>query len=83
MDDLLGGNVEKSHILEHSLRIGEGVVDVFAFVVVVVVLESVWQLGQVPCEDITECFGLEVEVKEIDEITIPQDEIILASRPEA
>lgn len=41
LDDLLSGDVEKSHILEHSLRIGEGVVDVFAFVVVVVVLQSV------------------------------------------
>lgn len=42
VDDLLRGDVEKSHILEHCLRVGEGVVDVLAFVIVEVVFEPAW-----------------------------------------
>lgn len=39
VDGLLGGDVENSHIFNECLRVWKGVIQVFSFVVVVVVLQ--------------------------------------------
>lgn len=42
LDNFLGGDVKESHILEHGLGVGEGIIDVFSSVVIEVVFESGW-----------------------------------------
>lgn len=80
MYGLLRGDVEDAHILNECLRVGEGVVDVLSLVVVVVVLQISGQFWQRPIEHIIQGLGLKVELKEVNDIAVPQYEVILAAR---
>lgn len=80
MYGLLRGNVENAHILNESLRVGEGVIDVLPLVVVVVVLQVGGQFGQRPVEHIIQGLGLKVKLKEVYDVPVPQHKVLLASR---